>query len=257
MSEIGNQSWGWPLIMSYIRLPLILICDAAIVFALRKAGFPIGMPIGALFATLSVTAVNFLCLGLLQWRARVEGFQLAGMVGFQRSRILRDLFHGVLWSILLFALLMGGILAVMVAGKIFINLSLEQVFLGDEDFSSINLPQWMTAIYAMIAGVIFPLLNAPVEELQYRGYAQSRLIAATRSVWIGIILPAIGFGLQHIAFGFTLYAGIMYSAGFFLWGIGAGIIAHRQGRLLPLIFAHFISNLSFGIIPMYFILRGE
>lgn len=108
----------------------------------------------------------------------------------------------------------------------------------------------------MIAGVIFPLLNAPVEELQYRGYAQSRTIAATRSVWIGINLPALGFGLQHIAFGFTLYAGIMYSAGCYLWGIGAGIIAHRQGRLLPLIFAHFISNLSFGIIPMYFILRG-
>ncbi len=98
------------------------------------------------------------------------------------------------------------------------SLTPEHVYLGDMDFSIIYLPQWMTSIYAMIAGVIFPPLNAPVEELQYRGYAQSRLIAATRSVWIGIILPALGFGLQHIAFGFTLYAGIMYSAGFFLWG---------------------------------------
>ena len=136
------------------------------------------------------------------------------------------------------------------------GLTPEQVYLRDMDFSINNLPQWLKAFYAMIAGVIFPLLNAPVEELQYRGYAQSRLIAATRSVWIGIILPAIGYGIQYIAYGFTLCAGIMYSAGCFLWGIGAGTIAHRHGQLLPLIFAHFISNLSFGIIPMYFILRG-
>ncbi len=124
------------------------------------------------------------------------------------------------------------------------------------DFSIIDLPQWLMGIYAIIAGVIFPLLNAPVEELQYRGYAQSRSIIASRRVWAGICVPALGFGLQHIAFGFTLYAAIMYSIGFFLWGLGAGTIAFRQRRLFPLIIAHFISNLSFGIMPLFFILRG-
>lgn len=103
--------------------------------------------------------------------------------------------------------------------------------------------------------MVFPILNAPVEELQYRGYAQSRLIAASGSVWFGIGITAIGFGLLHMAFGFTLSYALMLSVGFFIWGLGAGIIAYRQQRLSPLIIAHFVSNLSFGIIPLFFILR--
>jgi membrane protease YdiL (CAAX protease family) len=242
--------------MDYIRLPLILISNAAIILALQLAGFTVGFDIMAVLATLSVTLVNIVCIGLLRYRARVEGFQLGNMVGFQRRRLLRDLAEGVLWSIVLFALMLGGIIAIAFAIQRIAGLTFEQIYVGDADFSSIALPQWLTVIYAIIAGVVFPILNAPVEELQYRGYVQSRLIAASGSVWLGICITALGFGLQHIAFGFTLSAALMYSVGFFIWGLGAGIIAYRKQRLFPLIIAHFISNLSFGIFPLVFMLRG-
>jgi hypothetical protein len=72
-----------------------------------------------------------------------------------------------------------------------------------------------------------------------------------------MLIAALGFGLQHVAFALTLSAALAYAAGFLLWGLGAGLIARRQGRLAPLVVAHFISNLSFGIIPLVIILGGN
>jgi membrane protease YdiL (CAAX protease family) len=105
--------------------------------------------------------------------------------------------------------------------------------------------------------VAFPLLNPLVEELHYRGYTQPRLVAASHSIPTGIFLTAIGFGLQHVVFAVTVSSALAYAAGFFLWGLGAGFIFHRQHRLVPLIVAHFISNLSFGVIPLLMISQGS
>jgi membrane protease YdiL (CAAX protease family) len=96
-----------------------------------------------------------------------------------------------------------------------------------------------------------------VEELHYRGYTQPRLVTALHSLPSGIVLTAIGFGLQHVVFAVTLSSALAYAAGFFLWGLGAGFIFQRQRRLVPLIIAHFISNLSFGVIPLLMITQGN
>ncbi len=256
MFKKSLAKWGWPLFMTFIRLPLILLGNGIIVLAFRATGQSVGLEAGAVFSTLSVTVVNVVCLGLLLWRARVEGFQLRTMMGFQRSRLLRDLGSGLLWSMALFALLMAGLSAVVFAIQRMTGLSFETIYLGNADFSQIEMPVWITAVYAVIASVVFPVLNAPVEELQYRGYAQSRLVTASGRAWLGIGLPAIGFGLQHIAFAYTLAAMPAFAVGFLLWGIGAGMITYRQQRLAPIIVAHFISNLSFGIVPLIFMLTG-
>jgi membrane protease YdiL (CAAX protease family) len=129
---------------------------------------------------------------------------------------------------------------------------LERVFVGNADFS-FALPSWL----AVISAVAFPLLNPLVEELHYRGYTQTRLVHALHSLPAGIVLTAVGFGLQHVVFAVTLPSALAYAAGFFLWGLGAGFIYQRQGRLVPLIIAHFISNLSFGVIPLIMLSRGN
>jgi membrane protease YdiL (CAAX protease family) len=243
-----RTNWGWPLFMAFTRLPCILMGNGAAVFAFRLAGYPVGVATAATWSTLSVTVVNILCLGLLLWRARVEGFQLGKIIGFQRRQFLRDLAAGVLWSMVLFALMMGGVFTIVFAVQRIAGLTFEQIFVGDAQVS-FEPPQWLTVIMVIISGVVFPILNAPVEELQYRGYAQPRLIAASGSVWLGICITAIGFGL-------TLPLALGYFVGFFTWGLGAGVIVHRQQRLAPLVIAHLISNLSFGFFPLFFILRG-
>lgn len=87
-----------------------------------------------------------MCLGLLLWRARVEGFQLGNMVGFQRRRLLRDLAEGVLWSFVLFALMLGGVFVIAFAIQRISGLPFEQLIMGDADSSFEVLPQWMTVI---------------------------------------------------------------------------------------------------------------
>lgn len=249
---VRSAGWGWPLLMAFIRLPLALAGSGIAVLSYQLAGNPVGVAAGLGWSTLTLTVINLICIALLGWRARVEGFSLRAMIGLRRRWWAADLGWGLLWSLLLGAALLAGVFAVVLlwqgpAGAT----DFERVFVGEADFS-FTLPVWL----AVISAVAFPLLNPVVEELQYRGYAQTRLAAASGRVGAGIWLSALGFGLQHVVFAVTLTSAAAYAAGFFLWGLGAGVIAHRQGRLFPLIVAHFVSNLSFGIIPLIIILTG-
>lgn len=122
---------------------------------------------------------------------------------------------------------------------------------GQPDFD-FPIPSWIMFVSAFL----LPLLNPPIEELHYRGYAQPRLIAKTGSVRFGILITAVGFGLQHMGFAGTVPSAICFAVAFFLWGLGAGMIVHRQQRLFPIIVAHFISNLSFGVAPLVFRFSG-
>jgi hypothetical protein len=239
-----KRDWHWPLLMAFIRLPLILAGSASAILGYQFAGIPAGLAAGLGWSTLTLTIVNLLDLELLVWRSKVEDFDLKQMIGFHRHLLVRDLVTGVAWAVLLGGLLLSGVFAVIFllhGTNGFANL--ESVFIGNANFS-FPLPAWM----AVVSAVAFPLLNPLVEELHYRGYTQPRLVTALQSRPTGSVLTAVGIGLQHVVFAVTLSSALAYAAGF---------IYHRQGRLVPLIIAHFISNLSFGVIPLLMISQGR
>jgi membrane protease YdiL (CAAX protease family) len=247
----ASVGWRWPGLMSFIRLPLVLLGSAIAILAYQWSGEPVGLAAGLGWSTLTLTVVNLLCLGLLRWRARVEGWRIGDGIGFRWNRILPDFGWGFLWSLALGALLLLGIfLTLLFWYGGFSSETMQEAFTGSANFS-FNLPSWL----AVLSAVIWPVTNAPVEELQYRGYAQPALTQAWNNPSAGLLIPALGFGLQHIVFAVTLPSAIAYSIGFFLWGVGAGLIIRRQGRLFPLIVAHYISNLSFGVVPLFIILN--
>ena len=43
---------------------------------------------------------------------------------------------------------------------------------------------------------------------------------------------------------------VVFACAFVAWGLGAGIIYHRRGRLMPVIVAHFFTNLMFSVFPL-------
>ncbi len=104
------------------------------------------------------------------------------------------------------------------------------------------MPGAVLAVLAVVAVVSFAPLNAPAEELVYRGYAQ-RGLASRLPVAAAIAISAVAFGLQHAFFAPTVDAVVVYVCAFTVWGALSGIIVHRQGRLMPVVVAHFLVNL--------------
>lgn len=237
---------GWPLAMAFIRSPLAWAGNGIAIAAFRSEGAQVGIAAGVLWSSVTITVVNLICLCLLVWRDRVEGIDLVRSVGFERRRVVRDIGWGLLWSMLLYLLLVVGLFLTLLLLHGTAGFSrLDTLFVGDADFS-FPVPRWL----AYVSAFVFPVLNAPIEELHYRGYVQPRLIAASGRRRTGILIGAAGFGVQHTAFAMTPSSAVGFAVGFFCWGVGAGCIVERQRRLFPLIVAHFISNLSFGIVPL-------
>jgi len=240
----------WPLFMGWIRVPLILAGAGIVLLVYRRAGSSAGTAASVAWSPFVVNVVNLLCLGLLVWRARVEGFRLADMIGLRRSSALRDLGWGLLWSLLLYVMFALGLMTVVLAvgaargalgSQWFID-----VFVGTGDYAALSLPLWFLAGN----GLLFPLLNPVVEELQYRGYAQTRLIAVSGNVALSIALVSVPFAVQHTAFAASPVGAVAFVVAFLLWSASAGVIVWRQGRLAPVIVAHAITNVATAAAPI-------
>ena len=103
----------------------------------------------------------------------------------------------------------------------------------------------MTSIFSAI---VF-LANAPIEEITYRGWLQNGLMQR-HGTMIAIAVQGLLFGLQHTMFAVDVRGMVVYGFMFFAWGITAGIIVYKQKRLAPMVIAHWIVNVAFGVGPM-------
>lgn len=207
-------------------------------------------------STVYFTVVNVICFFLLYRILKNEKRSIKELVDFRPERLGKDLLFGFLWLFILyipFAIAVMGIMFIMY-GTDFIN-HFQTVFAGDPGNYSFSRPEWLMWLAACIS-LIFPFLNAPIEELMYRGYAQTSLIRHYKKAWVGILIPSVGFALQHVMLAASLQGAIVYAVAFFVWGIGSGVIYHLQTRLFPLIVCHFIVNMAFGLFPIIFLISG-
>jgi membrane protease YdiL (CAAX protease family) len=240
----------WPLIMAFIRTPLALIGYGLAIYFFRPNGTMVGAGAGVIWAAVSISVVNVVSLALLIWRFHVEDLSIADVIGIRKGKVLTDVGFGLLWSFLLYCLLViGMVFSVLCLRGAEGFAKFDNFLLGPNPDFSFRVPFFVTVVSA----VVFPLLNPIVEELNYRGYSQLRLESLFGRPGVAILISSIGFGLQHIAFAMTVESAIAFTAAFFLWGLGAGFIVHKQRRLFPVMVAHFISNLIFGLAPLFFI----
>jgi len=88
---------------------------------------------------------------------------------------------------------------------------------------------------AITSGLLLGLLPGFCEELLFRGYIQTRLVARWGAVW-GIFWTALMFGIMHMDLMQGLFAVVI--------GCLLGFITVRSGSIIPAIICHASNNLT-------------
>lgn len=207
-------------------------------------GQPAGLAAVSTFGAVYLLPVNILSLVFVGWLLRREGSSIRELIRFDRSRLGRDLGWGLVWLMVLWIPFMAAIMGTMFAlyGNAIFD-AFETVFAPDP--GSIPALGFVGGlVFAIIAVVTFAPLNAPTEELVFRGYPAGN---SRRGVLVAVLLPSIAFGIQHVAFAATVPAMLVYGVAFFAWGLGSALIYRWQRRLMPLLVAHVIVNLATSV----------
>lgn len=255
----AQASLAAPLVMAFVRTGLIWAVMGVVYVVFWSRGLPDALPLAGTTSTYAVTVANLVTLALLVRLVRREGLRLRDLVGYDRARLASDVGWGLVWLVAFWTVFLVPVTLVPLAlaqpgSASEVQAAYEQTFTGVyADIVTVDaLPVWS----GLLVGVVFPFLNAPVEELNYRAYVQPRLVRGTGSAALGIGVTALAFGIQHLAFAASGSGAVTYAVAFTLWGLAAGIVYHRRGRLMPLVVAHFLTNLPFGLLPIVFALAG-
>jgi len=206
-----------------IRTVLLLLGDGATYGIARMFNPEAILASVLLYSNVFVVAVDIITLAVLATVLRREGKTL-------RSLIDRFRFTDLSWGVLLFVIGMVGFVIAAYVGNLIVYHGHPPTDAG----TAAVVPLWL----ALWSIVVLPITVAIAEESLYRGYLQNRL--TTRfGRWAGLLVPALFFGLQHVAFSLTTpqaavsrvitmtLVGVMLGA-FYLWRkrLGQLIIAH-------------------------------
>jgi hypothetical protein len=181
--EAATLRWRGPALVLFARAVCGVGAQAfvAAVFALRSSPAPWrdAEPWLPVYGTL----IDAGCLALL-WRfTRREGIRLFDLVGFERTRIVRDLLLGVALIPVSLVFILGGTCA---AGWLLYGAPSQPYFFG-----ALPLP---AALYGVL---VWPFVWGLTEQMTYNGYLLSRLRVLCRSTSLAIILVAFAWSLQH------------------------------------------------------------
>lgn len=224
-----------------IRVALVGLAALTTWIALALTSEPGPFPPGMLFAAATMLPVNVLSIVLVRRALHRSGQRARDLIDFSWRRLGRDVLWGLLWLAVLwlpFILAVAGVMFALHGAAAFEHF--DTVFYDADAAPPLN-RVWLTVL-AVVSVVTFAPLNAPAEELIYRGYSQWGLERRWPAVW-AIVVPSAIFALQHVFYAATTDAVLVYLAAFFVWGLGSGLIVHRQRRLMPIIIAHLLVNL--------------
>jgi membrane protease YdiL (CAAX protease family) len=187
------------------------------------------------------TLIDAGCLTLL-WRfTRREGIGLFDLVGFERSRLVRDVLLGLALIPASLLFIFGGTYA---AGWIVYGAVQQPYFLG-------GLPLW-ASLYGVL---VFPFLWGLTEQMTYNGYLLPRFQVLTRSTSVAVAVVAFVWAMQHS------FMPLTFDAKFMEYRLLASIpnalfetlLYLRLRRVVPFAVAHALMDGATVLIPL---LRG-
>ena len=183
------------------------------------------------------TITDVLSLLSLVWLTRREGMTLVDLVGIRGKAALKQL----AWTpAYLLAVAPAAVLASVIT----------QVFYGS------SLPPMISVVDLPPAGVLYSLIVWPViwvitEQLMYLGYLLPRIEALSGKTWVAVLVVTFFWGLQHLAIPFIADEKYLISRVLAAWAATGGftlVFVLWRRRLVPLIGAHYIADLSTAIL---------
>ncbi|MEM7799318.1 MAG: CPBP family intramembrane glutamic endopeptidase [Chloroflexota bacterium] len=241
----------WPLIVILIRFPLIMLGNLIVYgYNLTFTADPTPWNTALLWGNVHTPIIaDSVTLLLVIWLMRREGGRLSDLINLQQKAWGREILIGIGLSLILLITLYAGNL---IGGLIAFG---PAIFEFDPNaFADVTRADLPPLWYYLWGLIVLPISVSIAEEVAYRGYAQPRLSAALGNRWLALIVVALGFGVQHIAFSATDWqSALARFIGTFIAGLVLGFIYLRQQRLLPLIIGHWLVNvIGLGLMPLLF-----
>ncbi len=185
------------------------------------------------------TLIDAGCLALLWRLTRREGIGLLDLVGFERTRLVRDVLLGLALVPASLVFVLGGIYA---AGWLLYG-TLTPPYL----FGRLPLP---AALYGVL---VWPFIWGLTEQMTYNGYLAPRFQVLGRSTSLAIVLVAFSWSLQHAFMPLTFDS--KYMAFRLVSSVPQSIFITslylRFRRLVPLAIAHALmdgASVLFGVL---------
>jgi uncharacterized protein len=224
--------WKWPLILVVTRLLLAVILQALLAWFFWLRGVAEPWETAAPWWIVYGTLIDLGCILFIVRQLRKEGLRLFDLFGYKRKRLGKDLLLGLGLTVPFFLLaVIGG----MLSGGLIYGAPQAPVPMT-------LLPLWGT-LYALI---VWPLIWGIVEQLTYQGYALPRLEVLTGKRWVAVGIITLAWAAQHIAMPimFDWRWGVYRFASSLLIGLGVTLMYVRLRRLLPLVIAHWLTDLA-------------
>jgi hypothetical protein len=236
--EAGTLTWRGPALMLFARAAFAVGAQAVVaaVFALRASPTPWhdAEPWLPVYGTL----IDAGCLALLWQLMRREGIGLSDLVGFERSRLVRDVLLGFALIPVSLVFIYGGIYA---AGWIVYGTLTPPYLLG-----GLPLP---AALYGVL---VWPFIWGLTEQMTYNGYLVSRFQVLCRSTSVAIAVVAFAWSMQHA------FMPLTFDAKFMAYRLLASVpnsvfqtlLYLRLRRLVPFAIAHALMDGATVLIPL-------
>jgi membrane protease YdiL (CAAX protease family) len=224
--DAGALTWRGPMFMLVARSAFAIVAQALVagIFALRSSPAPWhdAEPWMPVYGTL----IDLGCLTLLWRLTRREGIGLGDLIGFDRSRLGRDLLLGLAVVPVGLALILGGVYGM---GWIVYG-TLTPPYL----FGALPLP---AALYAVF---VFPLIWGLTEQMTYNGYLAPRFRVLCRSTSLSVALVSMAWSFQHAVMPLTFDPKFMVVRALspLPFSVFQTLVYLRFRRLLPFAIAH-------------------
>jgi len=236
--DAGTLTWSGPLLMLFARAAFAVAAQGIVAGVLRLRASPAPWRDAEPWLPVYGTLIDIGCLALLWWLTRREHIRLVDLVGFERTRLTRDLLLGIALIPVSLVFIFAGTYA---AGWIVYGTVRQPYFLG-------GLPL-LASLYGVL---VWPFIWGLTEQMTYNGYLLPRFQVLSRSTGAAIAIVSFVWALQHVFMPLTFDARFMEFrlVSSLPFAVFETILYLRMRRIIPLATAHALMDGATVLLPL-------